>query len=977
MMTVTQAERLVRKITEVIGQPVSDTQVAKLAQEYADLCRAANRRLEQCALMIEAGQALHALQLAETPPPLLDMVTVLGFRQAAEWRSYCQAHHLPWSEPFYDKFVRQVNSAYGQGIASDHPYYRDYRRAVLKNDDDRALSILRVIARMNPADENTRQELKRVEEKLLRGKLEKLREVAAAGNSAATQEQLEQIEAAGGPLPSSHPVWQQAQVTRCQALLKRAGEFREQDAWQDAEALVEEIHDVATRNNIHLPAADADAWSSLEEWTTERRNAFADDKDFQRAVAALDYEIKTIETRRSKGGGLRATEAQNGFNSLTAKFLEAKRFNRPLEDSLTARRQRAQFWLEEQIKAAKLKRTLFTAAVIVVFLIIIGATLSLALNSNNARNIARRLSDLEASRQVSATEDLIAKVPENLQTKPNIKGALASAQDFVAREKSLQQTFDQAISLLNQWAAGGFNGNLNQAPTRRAQAEQALSQLAPEFQSTAQPALSAWDAKWQAFRNAQLNTQLARAEQIAGGLDGASGFASVQAALPKIQSILTEVAPLRIEPPALDPLLQSRLRQLNDQTSQWASRASQWEQSQAALLGAQTLDEYLTRLGQMVQSPFASTAQRDGAAEIDRLKLSEASLLGELLLPDDHGAWDTLTNSSAWGTTFMPVQPTTAEKSAYFVLRDDKNMQNVYIYELVTNARPNNSYHTHKVYVQGVLSRARDGDTAGAVFDPDEFRDSAHFLPISYSDYDYKYIIKTNQIPECETFERVGLSDLIDASTGNYQKPILQLIDQLNRADTSSALFRAVAILELYTLADFRRDEWGFQWCPSAERERRSLEDLGGADLKSGDWMAGAPKAKYEATFQNYFDQARLVPLEKEAEFLQRLAQQTCQADFAYAGFIDITGRPVLRDNNALAQEYWGWGGAAQSVVLVFRKSNGGASLDKLAEPLPFTPLFVFNGDRRALLTDTTRAVAFPPNQFNGILPPFFAGLHE
>ena len=44
MITVTQAERLVRKITDVLGQPVSDTQ-AKLAQEYADLCRAASRRL--------------------------------------------------------------------------------------------------------------------------------------------------------------------------------------------------------------------------------------------------------------------------------------------------------------------------------------------------------------------------------------------------------------------------------------------------------------------------------------------------------------------------------------------------------------------------------------------------------------------------------------------------------------------------------------------------------------------------------------------------------------------------------------------------------------------------------------------------------------------------------------------------------------------------------------------------------------------
>src|SRR5580700_2131686 len=106
MMTLTQTERMVRKITEVVGQPASDTQKAKLAHDYAEVCRAANRRLEQCALMIEAGQFLQALQLAETAPPLMDLITLLSFRQASEWRAYCQGHQLPWAEPFYDKYVR-------------------------------------------------------------------------------------------------------------------------------------------------------------------------------------------------------------------------------------------------------------------------------------------------------------------------------------------------------------------------------------------------------------------------------------------------------------------------------------------------------------------------------------------------------------------------------------------------------------------------------------------------------------------------------------------------------------------------------------------------------------------------------------------------------------------------------------------------------------------------------------------------------
>src|SRR5215831_13091153 len=133
MKTVNQAERLVRRIAELLGQPTLESQAAKLAHDYSELARAASRRLEQCAVMIEAHEELQALQLAETPPPLLDLLTVLSFRQASEWRIYCQGRGLPWVEPFYDKYVRLVNDTYGKGIASEHPFYRDYRRAVLQN----------------------------------------------------------------------------------------------------------------------------------------------------------------------------------------------------------------------------------------------------------------------------------------------------------------------------------------------------------------------------------------------------------------------------------------------------------------------------------------------------------------------------------------------------------------------------------------------------------------------------------------------------------------------------------------------------------------------------------------------------------------------------------------------------------------------------------------------------------------------------
>jgi hypothetical protein len=972
MITVTQAERLVRKIAEAMTTPVTEAHIAKLAQEYADACRVAARRLEQCALMIEAGQSLQALQLAETPPPLLDLITVLSFRQAADWRAYCQAHQLPFTEPFYDKHLRQLNSSYGKGVAADHPYYRDYRRAVLKKNDERALSILRVIARVNPGDENTTDELRRVEDKLLKGKLEKLAEVMAAGDSAGTHVQMARIETSGVRVPPTHPIWQQAQAVRCQNLLKQAGEARNKDAWQQTESLVEQIHSIATQYDLQLPAADADAWSALEEWSSEKRRAYADEQDFQRALAAVEYEVQTIEARRAKSSRPGLLEARRQFDSLSNKWRDLERCGRPKDEDLSLRFDQAQAWLQREMKSAQLRRKLAIGAVVIVVLAGIAAMIPSVRDALATRAYEHEIAGMESARRVSELEAVFPQVPERLESK--LQTVLADAHDFIAREKDLKRSFDESMAGLQQLAATHFR-DLPQVAPRRAQAGQLLDKLAPEFQADGRSALQEWDNQWQAIRNAAINAQLARAEELAGGLNGTNGPGAADAAR-QIETLLSALAPWRTEPPPLDQNLEGKFKKLSDQATTWASHWDHWEKAQAALGNAQTLEEYLDRLDQMVQSPFAGNAQRDAAAEIDRLKINSETLLGQLLLPNDHASWDSLTNAASWRTALMPAQPTGPEKDAYFKLRDDKNLQNIYLYKLVANARQNNPAHTHLVFVQGTITMDRGGQMAGLVYDPEIYRDTVRFGHETYSDWDYDTILKTNRTAECESFERIGLGDLIDPNTGNYQKSILQLLDQLSRDDNSTAIFRAFVSMRLFDIARLRAADWGMNWCPSAARHYQALKDLGALDLKSGDWMAPAPLAKYEAAFARYFDRARKTSLEKEAALLERLTQQACQTDFSFAGYVDAEGRPVVRHSTAAWQEYWGWGANPESALLLFRKPGAGP-FQKLAEPLPFTPLFTFNGDRRALLNDTTQAVSYPVAQTAEILPPFFAGIHE
>jgi hypothetical protein len=973
MMTLTQAERLVRKIAEVASQPASDTQTAKLAHDYAEICRAANRRLEQCAIMIEAGQFLQALQLAETPPPLLDLITLLAFRQAAEWRAYCQAHQLPWSEPFYDKYIRLLNNTYGKGITGDHPFYRDYRRAVMENADARALSILRVISRLNPADANTKEELKRLEEKLLRVKLESLRQVLAAGDPVNIQASMEQVEASGLPVPASHPVWQQAQVARCQQMLRRAEQLRQKGLWQEVEAVVEEIHAVATRYNVPLPDADADIWTALGEWTAQQRAEYAAGQDLRRALSALEYEINSIESQRATRATPGTSAATASLNSLAAKRREAEKFGQTLDEEWVDRCQECSDWLRLQIQAAKRRQRLVTIVTAVVILVAMGAALPFVLSKAREGENARQLERLESARQVSELEKLLAGMPDSSKANPRFAATLRQAKEFLAREKEWKQSFDHQLAGLQQIAAAGFRGALAQAGPGRANCERALTQLAPEYQSAAKSALAAWDAQWQAFRNAQLGGVVNRAEEAAEFLNATNGVEPVRAALARIQAMLSDLGPLEAQPPPLNQALADRLARLTNKSENWTAGAEKWEQAQAALGNAASPEQYLAALDQLALLPFATPAQKNAAARIDLLHLNQETLLGQLLLPDNPAAWNTLTNVTGWSASLMPEQPTSAEKDLYFKLRDDKNVRDVFVYDLITNARPGNAYHSHAIFVQGAMALDKGGQEAGMVNDPTLSRDALHFVLTSYSDWDYIKVKRLYRTLEGDSYEHLGLGELIDANTGNYQKPILLLFDQLNKETKASSIFRAFVTFKLLAVAELRPEEWGLQWCPGAAAHLQALTKLGAKEIQSGDWLVPDRSDKLERPLQEYFARACAVPLEKQARFLQQLARETCASGFSFAGFIDSSGHPVLRALPTPAAELCGWNSSGSATVLL-RKAATGETYTLLAEPLPYSPLFAFAGDRREILLRTLSATGYPAALAGAVLPPFFVG---
>ncbi len=69
-------------------------ELTSLASEFAILCQEANGRLRRCIDYLRHGRRSEAIQLGESQPLLLDVVTALEFPEIDDWQQVCTAYGL-------------------------------------------------------------------------------------------------------------------------------------------------------------------------------------------------------------------------------------------------------------------------------------------------------------------------------------------------------------------------------------------------------------------------------------------------------------------------------------------------------------------------------------------------------------------------------------------------------------------------------------------------------------------------------------------------------------------------------------------------------------------------------------------------------------------------------------------------------------------------------------------------------------------
>ena len=973
-MTHLETERLIRKMVELLQKDGNSDLAPKLAGDYAAACHAANLRLQQCEGMIKAGDRHQAIQLAETTPNLLDLITVLEFRNADDWRSFCQQNSLPVAERIDGRSVHELNECYALGITTDHPLYAAYRKAVLNRNDEEALKALQSITRLNPTDGNAASELARLDAKVLTSRINNLGGLITGSDAATVVAAVEAIEAFGFKSRPNGEIWCKAETIRCDYMIEEAAKLKAASQWQEVLVKLDFVHRLQSEFKLELAGAVLKQMGDIESWA---RGEFEKDKknrEFQVLLGELHFRVHQSEEKDTSARYIKLPELRDDSEALHKVWRSLTDFTRPIPEDATAAFRKRSALLDAEIArrtAIRLRTILVSSAAA----LIVGAVVVwFVLGQMKAGEFVKQLQDAVAQKQARAAEKLIERLhtsEKQLLSVGSVNAALANAESFVTEEHALLANFETAFAKLPAKLSGDPNATqINAIADQLTQARAALSALAPDLKTENEPRVQAFEQQWQHYLseggvvvNGILDQWISSAEKQCAQLDyrapvetAASQISTLSGVIQKINDcevgfknhvnlrsdLVQRAAAVRAKFDAYD----RELKKINDGI--------------VALKKATSFNDYSSAIGLIASSEFSGAPAVVDALAIQSLGASEEAAIRSLLNATNAAKWAFINKKKNVG--FIPEIAMPVELESFKRLNSDPAV---------------NANHQHyRLWLNSENTKSVDWITAGtldtsegwkkipawtisvgvtsATFDDHEYGSFAGQLKLSPTEPIYR--VETISEPNgTAAFGSVGLGN-VHTSGSSYNASLLEVLDAIKDSHDGSPVFRAQLFCSLIDIMEFQPDAWGISFCPSARADAKKIHSIVGGAINSGDWLVPSKVAKWGDKLEQFFTSEKSVSYAKQASANLTIARAVASDGLHFVGFVGLDGKPVLTGDSPV--EMWGYDPASKQPARYINSA------------MPLSPLFALPIPSAEYLNKAGISLDAP--SFTNALPPLF-----
>lgn len=978
-MTLLETERLGRKISELLQQVGNPEIAPKLAADYAAACHAANLRLQQCEAMIKAGDRPQAIQLSETAPNLLDLVTVLEFRGSDEWRGYCQQNSLPIADRIDARSVHKLNECYAQGITTDHPLYAAYRSAVLSRNDEEALKTLQSITRLNPADTNAASELARLDAKVLATRLQHLGSSLEGAEPPLLVAEIETIEAFGFKNKPDGEVWRKAQAVRCECLLEETAKLKNESRWLDALAKLDFIQRLQDEFKVQLPVGLLKQLDTLKIWARGEQEKDRKEREFQSLLGELHHRIHQSEEKDTSARYVKLPELRDDYEAMHKVWRSLTDFTRPIPEEAASNFRKRSTLLEAEISRRTTihRRIIFASSAVI---LIVGAAIAwLVIGQMKAHDFTKQLQEAITQRQVHTADKLLERARTEKVGNAN---AIATAETFTTKEHALLANFEAAFSKLPQQLTGEPDASrLAIIADQLALAHIALNALAPDLKTENEPRIQAFEKQWQNFLSESGTAVNGLFDQWVSSAEGKCSELDYRAPLEKTTTQITALASLVQKITDTESGFTNHLNLRSDLLQRAATVCAKFaaydhelkklDEGIAAIRKAHTVKEFSEGINLIVSSEFSASPAATTASLVQSLNANDETTLRILLGATNASTWAFI--GKAHSARLVPEVAMPAERQIFQQLNNDPAVSAFHKrYRLWLDQEGKNS-------VEWITAGAFEASTGWKQIKA--WTTSASATSATFGDHDYGYfdgqyklsptqpVYRVEQLDnrdETASFNSVGLEKVL-AGGDSYAKPLLEVLDSIKDSREGSPLFRAYLFLRLMDLMNLQPDAWGLTFCPAARMHEAQIRSIVGEQFSSGDWFVAAKVNAYSQKLEQFFASVKSVSYTKQADGLLALARATSKSSFQYVGFVGLDGKPNFVDNS-ISGEVFGYSAARKQPVLLAAKIEAGQPLKEQAMPL--SPLFALDSPCKEYLTKT--GVNPSDDSFRGALPPLF-----
>jgi hypothetical protein len=978
-MTLLETERLIRKITELLKQTGNPEMAPKLAGDYAAACHSANLRVQQCEAMIKAGDRPQAIQLAETAPVLLDLVTLLEFHGSDEWRAYCQQNSLPAPDRIDPRSVKVLNDCYAQGITSDHPLYAVYRRSVLQRNDEEALKTLQSITRLNPADTNAASELARLDAKVLAARITHLGMTLSNADPTLLVAEIEAIEAFGFKNKPEGDIWRKAQAVRCQWLLTEATQLQSTSRWLEVLAKLDFIRRLEDEFKVSLPADALKQRSALETWARGEQAKDKTEREFQSLLSQLRQQVQQSEEKDTSARYIELPEMRDDYEALHKIWRGLTDFTRAIPEDATADFRKRSALLETEIARRTAIRRRFIVGASLVVLLMIGGVAWVVAGHLKARDFSRQLQAAITERQVHAADKLLNRAHNE---KIGDASTVAAAETFSTKEHALLANFESAFNQLPPQVTGTPEAaRLAAIADQLATARDALAALAPDLKAENEPRLQAFEKQWQDYLtdsgtavNSLLDQWVSAAEKESDDLDYRAPLEKTTRQLAALADLVQKMQDCEAgfgKNLQLRSDLLERSAAVRAKFNAYNLELTKLNSGLDALRKARTAGEFSSGIQLITSSEFDTAPAAVAALAIQTLDTSEETVLRVLLRATNAGTWVFIQKPGP--ASFVPASVMPAGRQILKGLADDPAVNaNHQHYRLWLDADGNNKVDWITV---DVLDDSLGWKVIKA-WSPSANARSAYFENHDYGWFGGQFKLSPTQtvyrleslgpLDEATAFHSVGLEKVLAGDA--YAQPMLAVLEAVKNSREGSPVFRAWLFLRLVDLMNLQPDAWGLAFCPAARLHQAKIEAIVGSPLNSGDWFVPGKVKAYSDKLEHFFDSVKAISYTKQAEGLLALDRAAARAGLHYAGFVGLDGRPDYLDM-PVGGEIWGYAAKDKQPVLLAAKMDDGQALKQPA--LPLSPLFGLDRPAKEYLTEA--GVNPEDVSFQGVLPPLFA----